>query len=378
MMSSIIYIGLFIAHLTVSFGHNLWKPRTNSSQATLIYIPCSTIFYMNPPFLTLFGSMPCSAMLFDRWPYLFVTCIFFRKRLPNLYQSALSWPVTWRQAWMFYSRSVATEEFLPDTPLVDFSREPLGCHPKDWVVNWQTLDLAGLTYLSGAELIGGQPYIPCIPYISKVSKSQLVSPNKVCQTRPKAVGTCWHRICFRKRPKKVSDMLGTGNAKWSKWWQCMNLNLAHLFLNIGLLSSPLENLRSSLRTGLCSSLLEAAGGQQGTRRRRGRHIYGRSHESSGRLLLQPHPGILHKTEATLFNSKFHNDHNVYYLFFFCHCHFKVPSCSISLLFSRTMVPDDDDKVQDMDELDWAKPRLPSRQLPTWTPVMLKEIWSQYN
>lgn len=45
-------------------------------------------------------------------------------------------------------------------------------------------------------------------------------------------------------------------------------------------------------TGLCSTVLEAAGGQQGTRRRRGRHIYG-----------------------------------------------------------RTMVPDDDDTVQDMDELD---------------------------
>ncbi|CAK8987905.1 unnamed protein product [Durusdinium trenchii] len=45
-------------------------------------------------------------------------------------------------------------------------------------------------------------------------------------------------------------------------------------------------------TGLCSSVLEAAGGQGGTRRRRGRHIYG-----------------------------------------------------------RTMVPEDDDTVQDMDELD---------------------------
>ena len=45
-------------------------------------------------------------------------------------------------------------------------------------------------------------------------------------------------------------------------------------------------------TGLCASVLQAAGGQAGTRRRRGRHIYG-----------------------------------------------------------RTMVPDDDDKVQEMDELD---------------------------
>lgn len=31
-----------------------------------------------------------------------------------------------------------------------------------------------------------------------------------------------------------------------------------------------------LRTGLCASVLQAAGGQQGTRRRRGRHIYGRT------------------------------------------------------------------------------------------------------